>query len=445
MTSKIQELLNGTGTNLSDLLKPNSQGNLENVKSINLTDIMPDPDQVRRSENVGFSEEMDEEITNLSDLIASIKAIGVRQPIIVRNNPDKDSSCKYMIVSGERRYRASLKAGLEKIPAIVRDYDNEYDVKYDQITENIQRVDLTNFDIAFFIQTLKDNYLKENNKKLSNNQIAKLLGKSPKWVTEVSVFAECPTELLPYFKDGTVAQSLRLGYELINAWNREPEIVSAWFNDMRQTSGHIDRTMTASLSSYIATKKGLISEKKDPEFRIPEVEDEEDLPTKEADQEESSEEQENSDSEPLSDEYPDKEDKEKSAVPKMVPASQERSDHTAGLGKPDFTDADTRVSHDMSDRIREDESSSEELYDEDNGKTSAPQRVEVNQQSSSLGFSKIYCTYADPDDEKEDAEGYILDLTVICSDKKLGHIISLDKSVEMDVPLSLLNLLEIKE
>ena len=129
----------------------------------------------------------------------------------------------------------------------------------------------------------------------------------------------------------------------------------------------------------------------------------------------------------------------------MVPASQERSDHTAGLGKPDFTDADTRVSHDMSDRIREDESSSEELYDEDNGKTSAPQRVEVNQQSSSLGFSKIYCTYADPDDEKEDAEGYILDLTVICSDKKLGHIISLDKSVEMDVPLSLLNLLEIKE
>ena len=453
---KIDDLLNGNSGDFSMLLKPKKTGNIEDVKSINLADIIPDPNQVRRSENIGFSEEDNDEVTNLSDLIASIKSIGVRQPIILRKNPSSDKDAPpYMIVSGERRYRASLKAGLDKIPAIIREYEDEYDVKYDQITENIQRVDLTNFDIAFFIQALKDNYQKQYNKKLQNQQIAKLLGKSQKWVTEVSVFADCPSELLPYFKDGTVAPSLRLGYELINAWNREPKIVAEWFNDARQTTGHIDRTLTATLPDYIAMKKGIVKLKTDSEQQEIQVPDNDDFSESTEDLDENDAETANTiengqNEETASEEYSELNEREKSAVPKMAPAVQQRSDHTAGLGKPDFTDRDTRTGHDLSDRIKE--SNNDSFNDEDDtvddysndSATGRSEKIMPNNQQHMLGFSHIACTYNDPDDE-ENSGDYILDLTVVCSKKEFGHIYNKEKDLAMDVPLYKLTLLQIVE
>src|SRR5215208_1544834 len=75
--------------------------------------------------------------TALEELAASIRARGVLEPIVVR---PKDG--RYEIVAGERRFRASKLAGLEEIPAVVRDLSDE-DAMTDALLENFQREDLT--------------------------------------------------------------------------------------------------------------------------------------------------------------------------------------------------------------------------------------------------------------------------------------------------------------
>ena len=153
--------------------------------------------QVRTEFNKGFSEqnidtkeENTAEDENVNDsinaLALSIKNRGLQNPIIVRpahvdddfNNPEIDD--QYVIVSGERRYRAvkllrdwqlkKIEAGtfndsekkIETIDCIIKDYTSELDVFSDQLTENIQRVDLDGFETSMAIQRFSELYLKEN-------------------------------------------------------------------------------------------------------------------------------------------------------------------------------------------------------------------------------------------------------------------------------------------
>jgi ParB family chromosome partitioning protein len=115
---------------------------LTEAKTIALDRIEPDPDQPRRS----FDEERLEELTN------SIRAEGVLQPIVVRYDGERD---RYVIVHGERRYRASQRAGLETIPALVRDVP-EHRRLIQQLMENIVRDDLNAVDRARALRILKD-------------------------------------------------------------------------------------------------------------------------------------------------------------------------------------------------------------------------------------------------------------------------------------------------
>lgn len=94
-----------------------------------INSIRPNPAQPRRT----FSEE------ELDELAASIKQRGILQPILLR--PDPDASDRYQIVAGERRWRAAQRAGLEMIPAVVRDMD-ELQLLEVGIIENVQRSDL---------------------------------------------------------------------------------------------------------------------------------------------------------------------------------------------------------------------------------------------------------------------------------------------------------------
>lgn len=91
--------------------------------------IRPNPAQPRRT----FSDQ------ELDELAASIKQRGVLQPILLR--PDPDAPERYQIVAGERRWRAAQRAGLETIPAVVRDMD-ELQLLEVGIIENVQRSDL---------------------------------------------------------------------------------------------------------------------------------------------------------------------------------------------------------------------------------------------------------------------------------------------------------------
>lgn len=112
---------------------------------------------------------MEVNIERLNELAASIKEVGLLQPIIVRPM-DQD----YEVVLGERRYRASLQAGLERIPAIVRDYTDDEVVQLNLI-ENIQRQELSAIEKGRVC-----NYLLENcsEKYPSQTAIAKKIGMS---------------------------------------------------------------------------------------------------------------------------------------------------------------------------------------------------------------------------------------------------------------------------
>ena len=114
---------------------------LTEAKQIQLDRIEPDPEQPRR--------EFDPE--RLDELATSIRSEGVLQPIAVRYITEKDV---YVILHGERRWRAARQAGLESIPAIVRDVPEERRL-LQQLMENIVREDLNALDRAHALRALK--------------------------------------------------------------------------------------------------------------------------------------------------------------------------------------------------------------------------------------------------------------------------------------------------
>ena len=115
---------------------------VSDLRYIKLSEITPDPDQPRRA----FDE------VSLDELAASIKEHGVLQPIVVA--PDKQG---YKIVAGERRFRASQRAGLEKIPALVRTLSSQHKLELSLI-ENLQRSDLNPLETATAYLKLRDQF-----------------------------------------------------------------------------------------------------------------------------------------------------------------------------------------------------------------------------------------------------------------------------------------------
>lgn len=114
---------------------------LPTAKEIRLERIAPDPDQPRRT----FDPE------RLAELTASIQREGVLQPIAVRYHVERDI---YIVIHGERRFRAAREAGLETIPAIVREVPAER-LLLQQLMENIVRDDLNAVDRAAALRALK--------------------------------------------------------------------------------------------------------------------------------------------------------------------------------------------------------------------------------------------------------------------------------------------------
>jgi ParB family chromosome partitioning protein len=129
----------GDDTKIEDVKADGSSS----INEIELSKIHPNPNQPRTF----FDEEA------LEELATSVRAIGIIQPITLKEvSPDN-----YMIISGERRYRASLIAGLKSIPAYVKTAADENVVEM-ALIENIQREDLNSIEIALAYQKLIDVY-----------------------------------------------------------------------------------------------------------------------------------------------------------------------------------------------------------------------------------------------------------------------------------------------
>lgn len=135
-------------------------------KIVPLASVEPDPNQPRST------------MGDLSELSASIQAKGVLEPILVRRlTRPTASGAQLMIISGERRYRASMEAGLSEVPVIEMDVSEEEALEI-ALIENLQRKDLTPFEEAEGYRALQDRF------DYTHEQIATSVGKSRTVVTE---------------------------------------------------------------------------------------------------------------------------------------------------------------------------------------------------------------------------------------------------------------------
>ncbi|WP_312376777.1 ParB/RepB/Spo0J family partition protein [Stutzerimonas nitrititolerans] len=127
----------------------------------------------------------------LEELAQSIKAQGVMQPIVVR----PIGGGRYEIIAGERRWRASQQAGMEKIPAMVRDIPDEAAIAM-ALIENIQREDLNPIEEAMALQRLQQEF------QLTQQQVADAVGKSRVTVSNLLRLIALPDEIKTLLSHG---------------------------------------------------------------------------------------------------------------------------------------------------------------------------------------------------------------------------------------------------
>ena len=150
------------------------------ISEIELAKITVNPNQPRR--------EFDQ--TALQELADSIAEIGIIQPITLRKLSDDE----YQIIAGERRYRASQKAGLKTIPAYIRTADDENMMEM-ALIENIQREDLNSIEIALAYQKLIDSY------GLTQEKLSERVGKKRATIANYLRLLKLPAEIQVGLKD----------------------------------------------------------------------------------------------------------------------------------------------------------------------------------------------------------------------------------------------------
>lgn len=145
----------------------------DEIIEVNLDDLRPNPYQPRKV----FDEQA------LEELASSIKEHGVFQPIIV-----KKSIKGYEIIAGERRVRASRLAGFEKIPAIIRDFDDKQMMEI-ALLENLQRENLSAIEEAYAYKAMLEKL------QFTQDELAKRVGKSRSHVTNILGLLRLPVEV----------------------------------------------------------------------------------------------------------------------------------------------------------------------------------------------------------------------------------------------------------
>ena len=156
----------------------------KNAEDMSLSKITANPNQPRKN----FDEQA------LRELAESIKRHGVIMPIVVNDNGDGS----YMIIAGERRFRASKLAGKQTIPVVIRNY-SEREIKEISLIENLQREDLNPIEAATAMKQLMIDY------KLTQDELAERIGKSrPAIANTLRLLNLCP-EVMGLVSDGKLS------------------------------------------------------------------------------------------------------------------------------------------------------------------------------------------------------------------------------------------------
>jgi ParB family chromosome partitioning protein len=197
----LEQLFNDEGLNFDTIensiieeAKTNDQ-----IVEINLSELRANPYQPRKN----FDEEA------LNELALSIKEHGVFQPIIV-----KKSIKGYEIIAGERRFRASKLAGLETIPAIVKDFSDE-EMMQIALLENLQRENLTSIEEAKAYKSIIESM------NITQDELAKKVGKSRSHITNILGLLKLPASV----QDMVLYNKLSMGHARVLSKLDDPKIV----------------------------------------------------------------------------------------------------------------------------------------------------------------------------------------------------------------------------
>lgn len=228
------------------------------VLKLKIRDIEPNPDQPRKT----FDKE------KLESLAASIKEHGLIQPVLVK----KASNGMYIIIAGERRWRAAKLAGLSEIPCIIGDY-TEKEVMELALIENLQREDLDPIEESDGYQKLMDTFA------LTQEQVAERVGKSRSAVANSLRLGGLPIEVKKMVKNGEITQgharallalekaadmiavaeqiirdglNVRQVERLVSALKKNPKAKTAKKSD-KNVEAYI-KTLAADLTSRLGTK-----------------------------------------------------------------------------------------------------------------------------------------------------------------------------------------------
>ncbi|HBI93012.1 MAG TPA: chromosome partitioning protein ParB [Terrisporobacter glycolicus] len=172
------------GKGLSALIPEiNDEVDKKEIVQIKLSNIRPNKNQPRK--------EFDEDkIKALSD---SIKNVGVLQPIVLKPTDEAN----YMIIAGERRYRASIMAGKEEIPAVIKDIPVK-DIMEIALIENLQREDLNAIEEALAYKSLIDNY------KVTQEELSEAVGKSRPHITNTLRLLNLQKKVIKMIENGEI-------------------------------------------------------------------------------------------------------------------------------------------------------------------------------------------------------------------------------------------------
>lgn len=156
----------------------------KNAEEMPIELIYPNPDQPRKN----FDEQA------LKELADSIKKHGIIMPIVVND----DNAGKYMIIAGERRYRAAKLAGIKEMPVVVRRYSSR-EIKEISLIENLQREDLNPIEAAAAMKQLMVEY------KLTQDELAERIGKSRPAIANTLRLLSLTPEVMQLVSEGKLS------------------------------------------------------------------------------------------------------------------------------------------------------------------------------------------------------------------------------------------------
>ena len=200
----------------------------DGVLELRIDEVHPNPNQPRKN----FDQ------TALEELAQSIKNHGVIQPLVVNKEDDG-----YMIIAGERRWRASKIAGLEYVPCIIKNY-TEKQIKEIALIENLQREDLNPVEAAKAIKQLMDEY------NFTQEIVADRIGKSRPNVTNLLRLLSLYPDVLKLVENGRLSAGHARCLVVVSDYNQQLK-----FANMACDNKMSVRDLEKAVKNYLNPKK----------------------------------------------------------------------------------------------------------------------------------------------------------------------------------------------